>query len=115
MNSLNCYRIVILSSIPVFERNGLFSTIELWARDLEEQAKVAEVDLICPGNEPETAGTIYREIDRRIRVHAYEKLHKNTLEAIVTAADVVQIPGTSGWRGSRAARRLLKAARRAGK
>jgi glycosyltransferase involved in cell wall biosynthesis len=80
------------------------------------QAEVAKVDLICPVREPPQAlADIGEEIDRRICIHTYERLHENALNAIVSAADVIQIPGNSGWNASSAARRLLKAARRADK
>jgi glycosyltransferase involved in cell wall biosynthesis len=115
MISPKSYRIVILSLISVFEQNGEFYTLDLWARDLEVQANFAQVDLICPFKKPNGTEQAKKKLEPRIRVHEYEKLDDNALDVIISAADVVQIPGGLTWKQSASARRLLKAGQRNGK
>jgi glycosyltransferase involved in cell wall biosynthesis len=109
------YRLLLFSPITLSEKDGSFYAFDLWARELAKQADVAELCLVSPVKQFETGKQIVQQIDPRIRVQPYEQLDKISLDALVDAADVVQVPGTSGWRDSRASRRLLKAARRAGK
>src|SRR5688572_25582905 len=106
MREPSIYRIVILSSIPVHKCDEKYFSVDLWARDLEAQAGVARVDLICPVSDAISKGSL-TEIDSHIRVHSYADLTEPLLQEIILRADVVQIPGNFGWRGSRAARRLL--------
>jgi glycosyltransferase involved in cell wall biosynthesis len=109
------YRIAILSLIPVFERNGAFYALALWARDLEVQADFAYVDLVCPFGNANGVEQAAVKIDPRIRVHAYEKLDDKAINVLISAANVVQIPGNFTWKGSASARRFLNAAKRNGK
>jgi glycosyltransferase involved in cell wall biosynthesis len=109
------YRIVILSPIPVSQTDHAFSTIDLWARDLEKQAEVADVDLICPVRQSEEAVSSGTKISPLICIYAYDKLGKSQLDALISRADLIQIPGTSGWKSSTLARHLLRRARKAGK
>jgi glycosyltransferase involved in cell wall biosynthesis len=90
-------------------------TLDLWARDLEVQADFAHVDLVCPLKEPDSGEQAKGKLDPRIRVHAYEKLDDKAIDVVVSAADVVQIPGNFSWKRSASARRLLNAGRRNGK
>lgn len=109
------YRIVLLSPIPAFQHEGMFTTLDLWVRDLAAQAIVSDVDLICPVRmgEPETP-QFNSPIGREIRVHDYGKLGSEDLHALLRSADVVQLPGNAGWRHSAAALRLLSMARKCG-
>lgn len=105
------YRILILSPIVVFEQDGAFFTLDLWARDLDVQSRVATVHLLCPITQSPSAGS---KLNSAINVHS-NKAGDHDLRELVTQVDVVQLPGNSGWRDSHLARRLLHIAKRAGK
>jgi hypothetical protein len=109
------YRLLLLSPIPVFDQDGVFYAFDLWTRELAKQVEVAKLCLVCPVKGQDKGQQITEQIDQRVRVQSYELLDEISLDAFVSESDVVQIPGGSGWRGSRPARRFLKAARRAGK
>jgi len=101
------YDILILSPVPACESDGVFRTIDLWARDLEAQCAISTVHLICPVQSGETGAVINSDI----KIHRQDALSDNDLTSIVSQVDVVQL-ANSGWRTSAAARRLLKIARR---
>jgi glycosyltransferase involved in cell wall biosynthesis len=109
------YRIVILSPIPVVKTDHGFCTIDLWARDLEKQAEVASVDLICPMGKMGETGNAGAEIPSLVRVFAKDKLTIAHLDKLILEADLIQIPGNFGWKSSALARRLLKRAQKARK
>lgn len=114
MSEENCdrYRILILSSIPVAETDGLFSTIDLWARDLETQCRFATVHLVCP---VKSAGAAQTPINSAIKVYSSNTARDEDIAKVVSLVDVVQLPGNIGWRESGLSRRLLGIARRSGK
>ena len=106
------YNILILSPIAIFEANGVFFAMDLWARDLEAQARVAGVDLLCPVAKSAAQGTA---LDPAVRVHSSDAVTDNELIRLVSNVDVVQLPGNAGWRDSGLSRRLVRIAKKLGK
>ena len=103
------YKILILMPIPVFEENGAFYSMDLWARDINTQATLTTVDLVCPVLGKPTEGPVAK-LDPKIKVHS-DICTDAELARIVARVDVVQL-GTSGWLRSRLTRRLLKIAKK---
>jgi len=100
--------ILIVSPIPVARSAGqAWLTLDLWARDVNTQAALIPVTLACPVAAAPSGTTA--ALDARIGVVGPEP---GALEDAVRAARYVQLPGNSGWRGSRAARRVLALALR---
>jgi glycosyltransferase involved in cell wall biosynthesis len=106
------YRLLILSPINVVEAEESFYTLDLWARDLQAQARFAAVDLLCPITKTGYRGAA---LDADIRVHALDAVSADELSRLVSDVDVVQLPGHAGWRESRLARLLLRIARQSNK
>ena len=111
------YKLLILSPIPVLEHSDGLFTLDLWARDLEGQLGWAHTTLLCPlrklkTDQPKAA---LKKLPPELVIYSCETLAEDPLAELVSATDVIQIPGNAGWRGSGYARRLLKAGRRANK
>ena len=107
------YSILILSPISVYREDNAFYAMDLWARDLNTQTAVAAVQLICPVLKCADRPGV--KLDPRIQAHSDVGLDDNGLAEVVSKVDIVQLPGHTGWTGSRLARRLLRIAKRLGK
>jgi glycosyltransferase involved in cell wall biosynthesis len=111
------YRLVLLTSIPVVREGADLFTLDLWARDLEAQVEaVIELVLLAPVVDAWPSGEVaLRPLPAGMQVVDPHKLSEGDLQAVLERCEVVQVPGNFTWHGSRQARRLLRAARRAGK
>ncbi|CAM5797514.1 glycosyltransferase [Rhizobacter fulvus] len=111
------YRLALLTSIPVVRRGAESMTLDLWARDLQAQVEaVTELVLLAPvmGTWPQPEVSL-QPLPEGIRVVDPAQLSDRDLQALLDRCDVVQVPGNFGWRASAPARRLMRAARQAGK
>ena len=107
------YTILLVSPIPVSQDGTSFSTMDLWARDINTQAALASIYLICPIT---TAATEAAEpLDPSIQVISHSGLADDDLVKTIGKVDIVQLPGNAGWRASRLGLRILRIAKRMGK
>jgi glycosyltransferase involved in cell wall biosynthesis len=107
------YTILLVSPIPVFQDGTSFSTMDLWARDINTQAVLASIRLICPIT---TESSEDREtLDPAIQVISHSGLTDDDLAKAIDKVDIVQLPGNAGWRASQLGLRILRIAKRMGK
>jgi hypothetical protein len=101
---------LIVSPITVFTDGASFSTTDLWARDINTQATLASICLICP---VETITPVNAQpLDPGIQVISPSGLRDDDLKRAIDKADIIQIPGNAGWRASRLGLRVLRIAKR---
>ncbi|MES2993998.1 MAG: glycosyltransferase [Pseudomonadota bacterium] len=111
------YRLVLLTSIPAVRHGAGLMTLDLWARDLEAQVEaVVELVLLAPLVDawPDARAALL-PVPAGVRVVDPARLSDADLAALLERCEVVQVPGNFSWHASASARRLLRAARRAGK
>jgi glycosyltransferase involved in cell wall biosynthesis len=111
------YKLALLTSIPALRADAGWLTLDLWARDLEAQVEVVtDLVLFAPvvENWPGTPVSL-QAVPAGIRVVDPAQLSNAALAALLETCDLVQVPGNFGWRASAPARRLMRAAQRAGK
>jgi glycosyltransferase involved in cell wall biosynthesis len=104
------YTILIISPITVFADGTSFSTMDLWARDINTQAALASICLICPVAATPAANP--QPLDPGIQVVSASGLGDDDLKRIIDTADIVQLPGNAGWRASQLSLRVLRIAKR---
>jgi glycosyltransferase involved in cell wall biosynthesis len=109
-NGLARFAILIVSPITVFADGASFSTMDLWARDINTQARLASICLVCPIDTTTPANA--QPLDPVIHVISDSGLGDDELKRIIDKADIVQIPGNAGWRASRLSLRVLRIAKR---
>lgn len=104
------YNLILYSTIPACLVEGRYSTLPLWARDLEAQAEVADqVTLICPVTEAETPEGLAAVPAGVTVTPAPRTLNLAEARRLVHGMDIVQVPGTQPlWRAP-LARPLLRA------
>ena len=110
------YRLLLNSSIPVYQDRDGYLTFDLWALDLCAQVRVcAEVRLLCPvvTSRPVDWASVGK-VPESISVVDSAGLNRGTAEELVAASDVVQVPSGQTWKNSRLQRLLISAARRRG-
>jgi hypothetical protein len=100
------YTILIISPIKAFTVGTSLSTMDLWARDINTQATLASIWLICPVDT--TPAVNARPLDPDIHVISHSGLRDEDLKRAIDKADIVQIPGNAGWRASRLSLRVLQ-------
>jgi len=99
--------IVIVAPIPAEQSGKSWQTLDLWARDVNAQAKLIRITIICPVSA--TYGVNLAPLDSSIRI-----VSESDLIAVRKAVQVctfVQIPGNFGYHGARVARKVLRLAR----
>ena len=99
---------VVVSPIPVHCENGCLVTLDLWARDINAQADLMSIFLFCPAGLLEK--TSFAPLNKKINVIHNDDI--SALEMAISSADFIQLPGNSGWRGSRPARIAISIAMR---
>jgi glycosyltransferase involved in cell wall biosynthesis len=105
------YRLTLVSPVPVVHVDGRAFTLDLWARDLEEQLRVARVRLICPVQQ--MTGALL-PVPAEIEIVPLPAVDGAALTSAIEGCDVVQVHAVDGWWQSRVQRRLVAAARAAG-
>jgi glycosyltransferase involved in cell wall biosynthesis len=98
---------LLVSPIPVVRLEGGWHTLDLWARDVNAQAALIPITLICPVAGVSTESTA--PLRRSIKVLGDGD---PALERSVGAARYIQLPGNGSWRRSGTARKILALARR---
>ena len=101
--------VLIISPIAVARGDGGWHTLDLWARDINAQATLVPVTLVCP-----IQSTIEGNIGTLAPSITVLSSDAQTLAAAVARARCIQLPGNAGWRGARLARQVLALARRHG-
>lgn len=105
------YRSLLVSKISVSRRNGQAVTTNLWSLDLNAQAEVTgTIKLICPIADRHAPDA--EPIDSRIEIFDLNTIEASTLESLVIASDVVEVPGNFGWFSSALERRVVRLARK---
>jgi glycosyltransferase involved in cell wall biosynthesis len=104
----------MFSRIPVTRAGAGFSTLGLWARDLEAQVKTTgEIGLIAPLGRGPAEGSV--PLPEGVRLQLYEDLRNDDLRRLVSGFDVAQVNGGAPRWESRGERRLAQAARAEGR
>ncbi|MFM1871301.1 MAG: hypothetical protein RL398_723 [Planctomycetota bacterium] len=106
------YRLAIVSPIAVAADGGGYVADVLWVRDLSEQVRhVRALTLICPIAAPgQRLAAATAHLPEGIRVLDRKAAERDWQRAIGDA-EVLQIPGGSGWSGAAPLRRAASAAR----
>lgn len=105
------YRPVLFSKIPVSMYNGRYFAPKLWAVDLNAQADLIDtILLICP---VEKVLVVEAEsLDERIQIIDSKEISTRFLDALIAAADVVEVQGNYDWVRSALERRAVRLARK---
>lgn len=106
-------RLLLLSHIPIYRSaSGDYVTERLWARDVNANASLIPIDLLCPILEH--TGTVQDAVplSQCISPHQLQGVTKRELSQLVSEVNIVQVPGNFNWRTSRFARTLLSLAKR---
>lgn len=102
---------LIVSPIPVMRVKDQWHALDLWARDVNTQARQIPVVLVCP-----VAATLEGSCAPLAEAVCVIPAHDpQALERAIAQARYIQLPGNSGWRASHLSRRVLRLARRHGK
>lgn len=111
------YRLVLLTSIPAVRQGAGLVTLDLWARDLQAQVEaVSGLVVLAPILDAwPSADASLQPMPPGVKVVDSRQLSDADLAALLETCDVVQVPGNFSWHASAPARRLMRAARRAGK
>ncbi|WP_238542265.1 glycosyltransferase [Sphingomonas sp. PAMC 26621] len=105
-------KVLVSSPIPVVKSGTAYFTLDLWARDVNAQAQVAAVTVLC--NVESAIEGAMMPLDPRIDVipAASGAVSGDVLAGAVARADVIQITGQAGWRAAAESRRILRVAKR---
>ena len=107
-------RILVCSPIPVARFSNGFESLDLWARDVNAQSKLAHVTLLCKVSENICDATARLNPD--ISVIAEDDVSTYTqLSDAIAHTDYIQLPGNGGWRAARQYEKIFKLAKRHGK
>ncbi len=108
------YKLLIVSSIPVYSIAGEYLTLDLWLRDLEKQVDYVEsLSLICPVIENnENPKKNLASLPNSINVYAEDNLKTSAdYNQLAKQHDVIQIAVNKPFWQSRTEFNFLKAAR----
>ena len=110
------FRLLLHSPIPVIRRGESWSTLDLWAVDLDGQRQAARsVTLLCPVRHDVPFGwQSVAPLPAGVTVVDVDALDAAGIDSLVATCDVVQTYGGQGWRGSATCRQLVRVARRRG-
>ena len=109
------FRVLVSAPIPAIRQGSQWLTLDLWARDVNAQAQVADVTIVC--DSVETMPGTMMPLDPRIAVvpTVSGTISDATLREQIAAADFTQITGQAGWRAAALSRQILRLAKRQGK
>lgn len=109
------FRVLVSAPIPAIRQGSQWLTLDLWARDVNAQAQVADVTIMC--DSVETMPGTMMPLDPRIAVvpAVSGTISDATLSEQIAAADFTQITGQAGWRAAALSRRILRLAKQQGK
>ena len=109
------FRVLVSAPIPAIRQGSQWLTLDLWARDVNAQAQVADVTIVC--DSVETMPGTMMPLDPRIAVvpAVSGTISDATLREQIAAADFTQITGQAGWRAAALSRQILRLAKRQGK
>ena len=109
------FRVLVSAPIPAIRQGSQWLTLDLWARDVNAQAQVADVTIVC--DSVETMPGTMMPLDPRIAVvpAVSGAISDATLSEQIAAADFTQITGQAGWRAAALSRQILRLAKRQGK
>ena len=109
------FRVLVSAPIPAIRQGSQWLTLDLWARDVNAQAQVADVTIVC--DSVETMPGTMMPLDPRIAVvpAVSGTISEATLREQIAAADFTQITGQAGWRAAALSRRILRLAKQQGK
>jgi glycosyltransferase involved in cell wall biosynthesis len=99
-------RVLVYSTIPVRRSGEMYETDSRWAIDIGSQAEIYAIRLVCPVQDHADAGMAV--LNSSIKVTPVERA---AIANLVDEADIIQLPGNSGWRASRTIRQLTRLAR----
>ena len=107
-------RILICSPIPVARFAKGFESLDLWARDVNAQSKLAHVTLLCKVSENICDATARLNPDISVIAEDDVSTYSQLSDAIART-DYIQLPGNGGWRAARQYEKIFKLAKRHGK
>ena len=109
------FRVLVSAPIPAIRQGSQWCTLDLWARDVNAQAQVADVTILC--DSVETMPGTMMPLDPRITVvpASPSPISDATLSRQIADADFIQITGQAGWRAAARSRRILRLAKQQGK
>jgi glycosyltransferase involved in cell wall biosynthesis len=109
------FRVLVSAPIPAIRQGSQWLTLDLWARDVNAQAQVADVTIVC--DSVDTMPGTMMPLDPRIAVvpAVSGTIPDATLREQIAAADFTQITGQAGWRAAALSRRILRLAKQQGK
>lgn len=105
------YRLLLVSSIPVYKINDAYCTSDLWVRDLEKQVEtVDQLTLVCPVNEnnPKPQENTKLLPTNIIVFSENDLINTETYKKLVSSVDVVQIAANKPFWKSKVENRFLK-------
>ena len=107
-------RILVCSPIPVTRVAKGFESLDLWARDVNAQSKLAHVTLLCAVSEniPDASARLNPDISI---IAEGEASTFTQLSDAIARTDYIQLPGNGGWRAARQYEKIFKLAKRHGK
>lgn len=109
------YKLLIVSSIPVYQINGQFHTLDLWVKDLEKQIEcVKKLSLVCPVNiKPAHTTENLTDLPESITLIGKGSLTSSTdYDALTSNHDVIQFGINQPIWDTKVEQNFLKAARR---
>ena len=110
------YRLLMLSTIPVYWDGHSHQTMDLWAVDLAGQlSHTTHLKLLCPVVETAPAGwTGMSPLPEGVEVIELRSASAESIDRALSAVDLVQVHGGGGWVASRLGRQLVTRARQLG-
>lgn len=102
-------RVLVCSPIPIVRVGSAWHTLDLWARDINAQADLADITLRCAV--VDTTSDPLAPLAPAIAIVTDD----DDLGDVIGQADFIQIPGNAGWLTSRPYLPIVRWAKRLGK
>ncbi len=95
-------RVLVCSPIPVVRVGSAWHTLDLWARDINAQADIADITLRCAVVDATSDALAPLASDIAIVTH------DDDLASVIPQTNFIQIPGNAGWLTSKPYVRILR-------